>query len=199
MSKEWYYSDSGNQAGPVTEQELKQKVLAGTVKRDTPVWSEGMADWSDAEKNIPGLFNTSPLKVADAYRASTVSQPALRGEVYSMSPSQVLFSFNGRIRRSTFWGYSIAGAALYIGIIAGAMAIFGEESDISFIIIAVFFIPFIWTNLAIRVKRWHDRGKSGFWVFINAIPYVGELWALIENGCLEGDHGPNEYGPDPKH
>lgn len=55
----------------------------------------------------------------------------------------------------------------------------------------------VWPALAISVKRWHDRGKSGWWVLLNLVPVVGWLWALIENGFLRGTDGPNRYGPDP--
>ena len=48
-----------------------------------------------------------------------------------------------------------------------------------------------------QVKRWHDRGKSGWWVLIALIPLVGPIWAIIETGFLPGTSGPNEYGPDP--
>ena len=51
-----------------------------------------------------------------------------------------------------------------------------------------------WVSLAISVKRWHDRGKSGWWVLIGFIPIIGGLWALIETGFLGGDPGPNQYG-----
>ena len=37
----------------------------------------------------------------------------------------------------------------------------------------------------------------GWWVLIGLIPIVGFWWVLIECGFLQGDDGPNEYGPDP--
>jgi uncharacterized membrane protein YhaH (DUF805 family) len=52
-------------------------------------------------------------------------------------------------------------------------------------------------GLAISIKQWHDRGKSGWWVLIGLIPFIGAIWALIETGFLEGDPGDNQYGPNP--
>ena len=52
-------------------------------------------------------------------------------------------------------------------------------------------------GVAMEVKRWHDRGKSGAWVFIRFIPLIGPLWTFVEVGCLPGDSGENAYGPDP--
>ncbi|MEO0416282.1 MAG: DUF805 domain-containing protein, partial [Verrucomicrobiota bacterium] len=60
------------------------------------------------------------------------------------------------------------------------------------------YLLLFWISLAVSVKRWHDRGKSGLWVLVNFIPVVGGLWELIECGCLDGDYGKNQYGLDPK-
>jgi uncharacterized membrane protein YhaH (DUF805 family) len=53
-----------------------------------------------------------------------------------------------------------------------------------------------WPALAVSVKRWHDRDKSGWWVLINLVPLIGMVWTLIENGLLPGTPGPNPYGED---
>jgi uncharacterized membrane protein YhaH (DUF805 family) len=54
----------------------------------------------------------------------------------------------------------------------------------------------VWPAVAVSVKRWHDRNKSGWWVLINLIPIVGALWTLVENGFLRGTPGPNRFGDD---
>jgi uncharacterized membrane protein YhaH (DUF805 family) len=51
--------------------------------------------------------------------------------------------------------------------------------------------------LALQVKRWHDRSKSGWWVLINLVPAIGPIWSFVEAGCLRGTEGGNEYGGDP--
>ncbi len=50
-------------------------------------------------------------------------------------------------------------------------------------------------NLAIAIKRWHDRDKSGWWILIALIPIIGWIWALVETGFLAGTPGPNRFGP----
>ncbi len=42
---DWYYAETGQQRGPLSESELNDLVTAGTVREDTLVWHEGMADW----------------------------------------------------------------------------------------------------------------------------------------------------------
>ena len=34
-------------------------------------------------------------------------------------------------------------------------------------------IAALWMKLAVLVKRWHDRDKSGWWVLITFIPVIG--------------------------
>ena len=55
----------------------------------------------------------------------------------------------------------------------------------------------IYPIIALYAKRWHDRGKSGWWTLIGLIPIIGGLWILIELGFLKGTYGSNQYGPDP--
>ena len=111
-----------------------------------------------------------------------------------MPPAQIFFSLTGRISRRVFWLWGVGtmvavsvAASLLLGI-AGV----GDE-QIAMIVNALMF----WPGLAISVKRWHDRDKSGWWVLINLVPFIGWLWALIENGFLRGTAGPNRYGADP--
>jgi uncharacterized membrane protein YhaH (DUF805 family) len=61
------------------------------------------------------------------------------------------------------------------------------------IVSLVFFYP----TYAIYTKRWHDRGKSGWWSLIVLVPIIGPLWMFIECGFLGGEDGSNTYGPNP--
>ena len=104
-----------------------------------------------------------------------------------------LFSFEGRATRLEYWMFNVA---VIIGIIIGSIigAVLGEE--VGRIVVYVFMLVYIWSLIAIQVKRWHDRDKSGWWILINFIPIIG-IWALIENGFLPGTEGKNRFGEDP--
>ena len=41
----FYYSLNGQQTGPVSEEQLRQMVATGSLKAETLVWREGMAEW----------------------------------------------------------------------------------------------------------------------------------------------------------
>lgn len=60
------------------------------------------------------------------------------------------------------------------------------------------FAAVAWVRLALAVKRWHDRDKSGYWVLIELLPVVGFIWSFIETIISAGTIGENQYGHDPK-
>jgi uncharacterized membrane protein YhaH (DUF805 family) len=93
------------------------------------------------------------------------------------------FSFEGRIRR-TEYGLSVIIYAVFENIISRL----GSETGGGIILILL--IPVIWLLLAQATKRCHDVGNSGWW---QLIPLYG-LWLVFQ----DGDHGPNQYGENPK-
>lgn len=138
----------------------------------------------------------------------------------------LLFSFAGRIGRGKFWFSSLIllplltvllGVAIYVvdgdsinawmKVAADAAAnpdapppadMAPPLSQLGWIILIVGYILILWASLAIMVKRCHDRGQSGWWVLLTLIPLVGFIWWLVNLGILEGEEGPNKYGPDPR-
>lgn len=45
---QWYYSLSGEESGPVEQAQLVSMLSDGSLRPDTYVWREGMADWKRA-------------------------------------------------------------------------------------------------------------------------------------------------------
>lgn len=74
-----------------------------------------------------------------------------------------LFRFDGRINRGKFWLGVVVLLVAY-AIIAGIAA--AADSAAVWTIVGVLYIGLIWPSLAISIKRWHDRDKSGRWVLI---------------------------------
>lgn len=107
---------------------------------------------------------------------------------------RLLFGLDGRIGRRTWWLWGV-GAMLCLAIYFGVLLrVAGASSSVTD---GVVNLLLVWPMVAISVKRWHDRGKSAWWVVVALIPGIGWLWVLIENGCLRGDVGPNRYGAAP--
>lgn len=111
--------------------------------------------------------------------------------------SDFLFSFEGRISRKQFWVNGHLMVILPLMLVSSMMDVaFGYMFADGPVSMAMA-ILLLWPSIAISVKRWHDRDKSGWWVFIVLVPIIGLIWALIEIGFTQGTIGPNRFGKDP--
>jgi len=108
----------------------------------------------------------------------------------------VLFSRQGRIGRANYWlgiGVTVPLALVQIYI----DRTYGESGELVPVLIGLALgLLNLWINICVALKRYHDRGKSGWWILICLIPLAGAIWQLVELGTMRGDEGPNEYGPD---
>ena len=111
----------------------------------------------------------------------------------SLSTMEILFSFNGRIGRKTYWMFML-GFFIAIFILVFVLSLLGVSESTLTAAMVIVYIPAIWMSLAIQVKRWHDRDKSGWWVLIAIVPIIGSIWVLVENGFLAGTEGRNRFG-----
>ena len=105
-----------------------------------------------------------------------------------------------RVSRSTFWtflGSFFAVASLFVSI-DDLRSGWTEEHQVAVLLGQILlFIPLIVAGVIIQIRRWHDRDRSGLWILLNLIPYLGTAWSLIECGFIRGTKGPNRFGPDP--
>lgn len=111
------------------------------------------------------------------------------------SPRWLLFSFDGRIGRRSWW---LWGAAVMIGMamyLTAVLRIAGVAKDTADLLVNLLLL---WPALAISVKRWHDRDKPGWWALIAFVPVIGWIWLLVENGLLRGSDGANRFGDVPR-
>ena len=121
--------------------------------------------------------------------------------------ADLLFGFQGRANRAKWWLVALSVFVvemIVFAAIAGGAAMSGDPQEIASAIgpiaggvIFVMVVLATWIHIAVAVKRYHDRNKSGWWVLIVFLPVIGGLWYLIECGFLRGTPGPNTYGPDP--
>ena len=114
----------------------------------------------------------------------------------AMPPARMYFGLEGRIGRGDFWRHGVLGLGVGGLVMLALLDIAGldeEQAD------NVVNLLMLWPAVAISAKRWHDRGRSGWWVLVALLPVIGWLWTLLENGLLPGDRGPNRYGAAPPH
>ena len=137
----------------------------------------------------------------------TKSGESIPGRSAQQSVGTILFSWEGRIPRTVYWTYSILILFLYailemtlifvwgtvFQVVPPESLLLGIQISIHISIHTVIYLM----HISLQIKRWHDRDKSGLWVFLMLIPVIGHIWTFIETGCLRGTLGSNGYGPDP--
>lgn len=116
--------------------------------------------------------------------------------------------FSGRASRSEYWWFYlfnilivaalqimqiiVVGGAAAGGSYGGAMAGVGIFVVLQWIWCIVALLP----GLGLFVRRLHDIGKGGGWIFIGLIPIVGAI-VLLVFACQESEMQPNRFGEVP--
>lgn len=104
-------------------------------------------------------------------------------------------TFSGRARRSEFWFWFLAFmlAAIVASFIDQSMGTKpGQPGIATIVLIVAAFLP----NLAVTVRRLHDTGRSGGWIFLGLIPFIGSIVLLVF--YASDSQGDNQYGKSPK-
>jgi uncharacterized membrane protein YhaH (DUF805 family) len=116
------------------------------------------------------------------------------GDERSVPPLALYFSPKGRIGRATFWRHGVLALVLLDIVGIALLQIAGMDAEYAQRIVE---LVLLWPALVISIKRWHDIGRSGWFVLVNLVPAVGQIAALVFNGFVHGTRGPNKFGDDP--
>ena len=60
----------------------------------------------------------------------------------------------------------------------------------------VLWLGLIVPGIAVAVRRLHDTNRSGWWLLLCFVPFVGAIVLLVWM-CSEGTKGANKYGDEP--
>jgi uncharacterized membrane protein YhaH (DUF805 family) len=99
-------------------------------------------------------------------------------------------NFKDRSRRSEYWWWVLAYiiAIIAVSIVGGVI---GASMLLSNLLALALLVP----NIAVGVRRFHDIGKSGWWLLISLIPVIG--WIAVIYFAAQPSDGPNQYGEGP--
>lgn len=92
------------------------------------------------------------------------------------------FNFSGRARRKEYW------LMMVWNMIFGLIPIVGW---------LVVFLSCIGA-ISLAVRRLHDSGKSGFFLLLGLIPFIGAI-ILFVFFCQDSERGANKWGPSSKY
>ena len=96
---------------------------------------------------------------------------------------------SGRAGRAEFWWFALSNFIIVL-----VLAALSRASGFFLIIYVIYALALIVPSIAVSVRRLHDIGKSGWWIFIAAIPIVGGIILLVFH-VMESQPGANAYGP----
>jgi FAD/FMN-containing dehydrogenase/uncharacterized membrane protein YhaH (DUF805 family) len=104
--------------------------------------------------------------------------------------SYLLFTYHGRINRLTYWTLSLfIWTSFYV--------LFNLLEIISYSATLAIYPLLFWALLATAIKRLHDTGKSGHWLWAVLIPVLGPLFLIFILGFRKGKKDSNRYGSFP--
>ncbi|MCR5455054.1 MAG: DUF805 domain-containing protein [Bacteroidales bacterium] len=102
--------------------------------------------------------------------------------------------FEGRARRREYWMFF-----LFNFLIAMVLSFLATktESMLVNIVSTLYSLAVLLPGIAVGIRRLHDTGKSGWYLLIGLIPFVGAI-ILIVFFIMDSQPGDNQYGPNPK-
>jgi uncharacterized membrane protein YhaH (DUF805 family) len=110
-------------------------------------------------------------------------------------------TFDGRATRSEYWWFQlftflvalcVYGVAIALALITRAYAGIG----VAVIGLTIFGLLSLIPSLAVLVRRLHDTDRSGWWILIAFIPWIGAI-ILFVFLVLPSTDGFNKFGPPP--
>ncbi len=136
-----------------------------------------------------------------------------------LMPFQRLTDFSGRSRRMEFWLFWLAALILqvvtsYIDAVTSQPLIAGGMGSITLAVTLILLAP----AATVGIRRLHDIGRSGWWMLLFGLPYLGWL-VSVDSGSQSvvaalalligtiillvllvqpGTPTDNAYGPNPK-
>jgi uncharacterized membrane protein YhaH (DUF805 family) len=106
--------------------------------------------------------------------------------------------FSGRSARKEYWMF-----VLFYSIIAYVLSVIDRVLFGNFVggyygpLYIVYSLALFLPAIAVSVRRLHDIGKSGWWLLLNLLPFIGWIW-LIVLFTFDSEPGKNRYGINPK-
>jgi uncharacterized membrane protein YhaH (DUF805 family) len=104
--------------------------------------------------------------------------------------------FEGRARRKEYWFFTLFAILVQVAlaIVDGTLGMTAHGVGM---LGSLFVLAILVPSIAVTVRRLHDTDRSGWWVLIWFMPFVGWIVGLIFM-CLDSQLGANRFGPNPK-
>ena len=106
--------------------------------------------------------------------------------------------FSGRARRMEYWMFILFNIIITVvlALIDSLIGTFSPQAGVG-LLGGLYALAVLIPSLAVTIRRLHDTGRSGWWIFISLIPVIGGIVLLIFM-LLDSQPGENRYGANPK-
>ena len=98
-------------------------------------------------------------------------------------------TFSGRSSRSAYWYWVLF--AFIVAVVATIIDMAIGSRIVSLITTLALLLP----GIAVGFRRLHDVGRSGWWILIALVPFIGAIVLLVF--ALQPSEGPNRFGERP--
>ena len=175
-------------------QTKKDKIIVKSIEEQPGSTSEELEDSESAEEK-------SEYELEDEKRDKTFDDENVEGLNFFEAIKICLrkyFVIKGRASRSEYWFLQLlfTPLAMYVGFWSDPVSAGTIDPPplyiLSTIIVLFLFIP----SITSQIRRFHDKDKSGWFIFINIIPLIGWLIALVML-LDKGTPGKNRFGEYP--
>ena len=111
---------------------------------------------------------------------------------YLIDPYRNYFNFSGRATRPQYWLFVLF--TIIIGVVASFIdyLVLGQTPVFYGLFVLLTIIP----QFALAVRRLHDTDKSGWWLLIALLPFLGVIILLVFT-LLPSTPGRNRFGEHP--
>ena len=175
-------------------QTKKDKIIVKSIEEQPVSTSEELEDLESAEEK-------SEYELEEEKRDKTFDDENVEGLNFFEAIKICLkkyFIIKGRASRSEYWFLQLlfTPLAMYVGFWSDPVSTGTIDPPplyiLSTIIVMLLFIP----SITSQIRRFHDKDKSGWFIFINIIPLIGWLIALVML-LDKGTPGKNRFGEYP--
>jgi len=115
-----------------------------------------------------------------------------------LEPFKKYATFTGRSRRKEFWQFVLFVflVQVVLGVLDRMTGTYSEGAEFGFLG-GAFSLFVLIPSIAVTVRRLHDIGRTGWWILIYLLPFIGAIVMLVFM-VLDSQPETNQYGPSPK-
>jgi uncharacterized membrane protein YhaH (DUF805 family) len=103
--------------------------------------------------------------------------------------------FSGRARRKEYWMFFLFNIIVSVVVSLVGYVVAGSNGQSA--LGGIYSLAVLLPSLGVTARRLHDTGRSGWWILIGLVPFIG--WLVLLLFLIEDSKfGDNQYGPNPK-